>query len=59
MIGVAAGSWSGDLGAHIPDGARVILWTDHDDAGERYARQVAATIAPRCTVLRAPRSEAA
>ena len=47
------GSWSQEIADRIPDGARVTIWTDHDDAGNRYASNVFESLAPRCTILRA------
>ena len=48
-----AGSWSKAVADRIPDGARVTVWTDHDDAGNAYAEAVRASLSPRCKVLRA------
>lgn len=42
-----SGSWSAELGEAIPDGSEVIAWTDPDDAGDRYADELAATMAGR------------
>lgn len=55
---VEAGSWSTELAARIPDQARILVWTDLDDAGERYAAAVNASLTRRCTVLRATRPPA-
>ena len=51
-IGVVAGAWSEDLAARVPSGCTVILATDHDAAGERYAASIAATLADRCVLQR-------
>lgn len=54
IVGVASGSWSQALAQRIPTEARVVIRTHHDAAGDRYARQVHASLAPRCAVLRSP-----
>jgi hypothetical protein len=54
-----SGSWSPELAARIPDGARVAIRTDPDKAGDDYAATIARALASRC-ILRRPRvSEAA
>lgn len=52
IMGITSGSWTGELAARIPDGARVIVRTHHDAAGDAYAARIRDTIAGRCTVLR-------
>jgi hypothetical protein len=54
---VVAGSWTADVAARIPDGARVMVATDADPAGDDYAETVRATLAGRCTVYRKARIE--
>ena len=49
-VGVTSGSWSPDLADRIPDGSNVILRTDRDDAGDRYAAELARSLAGRCRV---------
>jgi hypothetical protein len=42
-FGVVAGSWterSTELARRIPTGARVIVWTHQDPAGDKYARRI-------------------
>lgn len=51
-LGVEAGAWTSEIAARIPAGAIVTVATDHDDAGERYAATVAATLAGRCELRR-------
>lgn len=51
-IGIWSGSWSDDLAARIPSGADVAICADHDDAGERYAADVARSLCGRCRVTR-------
>lgn len=52
VLGIVSGSWSAELAAAVPDDAEVVIWTDRDPAGERYARLIAASLAGRCAVLR-------
>ncbi len=52
FLGVWAGSWSAELAERIPNGARVLLATDADAAGDKYARGIFATLAGRCAVRR-------
>lgn len=54
---VVAGSWTAELAARIPDGARVTIATDADDAGDKYAEAVRASLAGRCKVRRMARPE--
>lgn len=58
-LGIVSGSWSDELSARIPDGAEVTTWTDDDDAGERYAVEVRASLERRCVVLDRPRAKRA
>jgi hypothetical protein len=51
-IGIFAGSWTPEIAARVPSGARVFVWTHHDEAGDKYARQIAESLAGRCEVLR-------
>jgi len=46
-----SGAWSAELAARIPDGCTVLVRTDADDAGDRYAEQIAASLQGRCAVL--------
>lgn len=52
VLGVIAGSWADAFAARIPNGARVIVRTDHDAAGDKYATDIIRTLAPRCAVYR-------
>lgn len=52
VMGIIAGSWTDEIAAAIPMGAAVVIWTDHDRAGERYATQIAASLRGRCSTLR-------
>ena len=53
VFGVVPGSWSQAIADRVPLGAEVVLVTDHGDvrgAGDRYADQIAATLAGRRVV---------
>lgn len=52
VLGVVAGSWTAELAARIPDGARVIVRTHADKDGDKYAANIRATLAGRCEVRR-------
>lgn len=49
-LGIAAGSWTDGIAARIPDEATVFVRTDRDEAGQRYAQAISATLAERCDV---------
>lgn len=52
VLGIAgAGTWTREIADRIPDGSTVIVRTDQDDAGDRYAEQITATLWGRCAVL--------
>jgi len=52
VIGIVSGAWNDELAARIPDGCEVVLRMDSDEAGERYAAEVAESLAGRCKVWR-------
>lgn len=54
---VVAGSWTPEVAARIPDGARVTIATDADEPGDKYAEAVRASLAGRCKVRRMARTE--
>jgi hypothetical protein len=54
-ISVEAGSWTPEIAHRIPDGAHIRIWTDHDDAGEKYAATIHDTLKNRCDVQRVNR----
>ena len=59
-FGIEAGSWTPRIAHRIPDGSSVVLRTDHDEPGERYAAQIASTLRGRCRLFRSlPEGEAA
>ena len=53
VLGVVSGSWSEEIAARIPDKARVVIRTHHDEPGQKYAERIRATFSKgRCDVLR-------
>jgi hypothetical protein len=54
VVGIWNGAWQPDLAARVPDGTRVVLRTHHDATGDAYAARIAATLAGRCQIERAP-----
>lgn len=46
-----SGAWSPFLADRIPDGSEVVIRTDPDDAGDRYAGMIAGALGERCRVL--------
>ena len=56
VLGVVAGSWSLDLAARIPVGARVLIVCDHDEPGDRYAELIERSLRGRASTYRHLRS---
>jgi hypothetical protein len=52
VIGIESGAWSPQIAARIPTGASVVIRTHHDEPGERYAQQIAASLHGRCRIFR-------
>ena len=52
VLGIVAGSWTDEIAARIPDGARVTVLCDDDPTGRRYSDQICAALASRCVVMR-------
>jgi len=53
VIGITAGGWTDAIAARIPKGARVVIRTHHDGAGEQYARAIQVSLRGRlCSVVR-------
>lgn len=52
VFGIVAGSWTPAIAARIPTGTTVIIRTDHDEAGDKYARIVTTTLSTRCRIVR-------
>lgn len=47
ILGVVAGAWGDALAARIPDGARVLIRTHEDGAGDRYAADIKESLSGR------------
>ena len=50
VLGILSGSWTAEHAARIPDGARIVIDTDHGDKngdGDRYAARIASTFEGR------------
>jgi hypothetical protein len=54
VLGVISGSFP-EIAAAIPTGSRVYVTTHHDQAGDKYAETIRASLAGRCAVLRSPK----
>ncbi len=52
VLGVIAGSWTTEVAARVPDGARVVIAVHHDEAGERYLAAIANSLGGRCELHR-------
>lgn len=53
VLGVLSGAWTRELANRIPDGAVIAIRTHHDEAGERYATEIARSLSGRCQLFRA------
>jgi len=51
VFGVTGGSWTAEHAGRVPDGARVIVRTHADRAGDDYARRIARTFQDRAVEL--------
>lgn len=47
VLGVLSGSWSVELAARVPDGCEVVIATDPDPAGDKYAARIIETLEDR------------
>jgi hypothetical protein len=52
VFGVGSGAWTDAHAARIPDGAKVVVRTHHDPAGDAYAAAIIRSLAGRCDVSR-------
>jgi hypothetical protein len=52
VIGVGSGSWTQAFAERVPFGSLVAIHTHHDAAGDRYAAELAKTLASRARVKR-------
>lgn len=47
VMGITGGSWTQNIADRVPDGTRVLIATDLDDVGNKYAREIYATFVQR------------
>jgi len=52
VIGIGSGSWTHAFAERVPAGTRVVIRTHQDPAGDKYAADVARSLARRCKPLR-------
>lgn len=54
VFGIISGSWpaSSDVADRVPSGAKVVIDTDFNGAGDKYAEDVRSSVAKRCRVTR-------
>jgi hypothetical protein len=50
-LAVVSGSWCANVAARVPDGTTVVIATDNDKAGDRYASAIVDTFAGRAVTL--------
>lgn len=53
VLGLYSGSWNNYFASRVPTDATVIVATDHDGAGHKYAAEVIESLQDRCEVWRA------
>lgn len=54
IVGIRPSSWGRDWGSLYPDGSTLNIFTDPDQAGQRYAQEIMATVSKgvRCLTLK-------
>jgi hypothetical protein len=52
VLGVYSGSWTSELAARIPLGSDLVVRTHKDDAGDRYAAEIMASVKGRAVAWR-------
>ncbi len=52
VLGMFQGGWSAEPAARVPDGANVIIATDNDPDGDKYAARIASTLEARARIGR-------
>lgn len=52
VFGIFSGSWCKEIANRIPDKTKVLIWTDDDAAGRKYAKTIAESIGDRCQLIR-------
>jgi hypothetical protein len=50
-LGIVSGSWSREIAARIPDGATLVIATDDNTAGHKYAATIVESFAGRAVAL--------
>jgi hypothetical protein len=50
-IGIVSGSWTNAIATRIPNGCTVLIATDNDEAGDKYARAIVDTLRERTVRL--------
>jgi len=53
VLGIASGSWTNRFAEAVPHGVDVVVFTDPDEAGERYAAKIFESLGERCRTWRA------
>lgn len=53
VLGIVSGSWTPELSARLENVERVIVRTDRDEAGDRYAEQILKSLTGKCELWRA------
>jgi hypothetical protein len=51
-LGIVSGSWCDAIAARVPPEVTVVIATDHDDAGEKYAAAIARSLAKSNVTLK-------
>ncbi len=51
VFGITSGSWTTEIASRIPDGSHVVVATDNDKAGEKYARTIVDSFEGRAVEL--------
>jgi hypothetical protein len=58
VVGLVSGSWTDEFAETVPSGCRVLIRTHEDEAGEKYARQVIASLVGKDCLIRRSSVEA-
>ncbi len=52
VFGIVSGSFNESIAARIPDGVRIVIRTDNDEAGHKYAAKIQKLLMNRCRLYR-------
>jgi len=55
VLGIGSGSWCTAIAERLPEQSTVDIRTDHDQAGDRYAKEIAESLRHRCFLRRSKR----